>query len=59
MSCRHRIIKYVGVQETPQKYKNLYLFNCVKCNSTISLEGFEVTPKMMSDEITKNPRGGK
>ena len=36
-SCKHKNLEYLGVQETEDNNKFVFLWNCEKCHSTISL----------------------
>jgi len=35
--CKHKNLSYLGPQETLNKKRTLYLFNCKDCGTTISI----------------------
>ncbi|MBA7609454.1 hypothetical protein ES703_16645 [subsurface metagenome] len=35
--CKHKNLTYLGEQETLDKKRTLYLFNCKNCGSTITI----------------------
>ena len=50
--CDHKNLTYLGEQETLDKKRILYLFNCIDCGSTISIpekDILEVLLKIVKD----------
>lgn len=43
--CNHRILTYLGIQQTTFMTKFIYLCNCQICNSTIAIEEEFITDK--------------
>jgi len=57
MSCKHKRLKYHGLQKIGNNQPPLALFNCVDCNSTISKK--YISPLDVSKTIRKACKDSK
>lgn len=51
--CNHDNLEYLGIQETDDPNKSLFLFNCINCGTTIAIPEkniLEVLLKMVKEK---------
>ena len=51
--CDHSKIEYIGIQETMDEHKPLYLYRCLICGTTVALKERNINSRRIKKKIVK------